>query len=265
MLRKTLGVAAAAIVLAAAGCAEQDVGDSGDQAAVAYPSKTLQIMAPAAAGGGWDTTARSMQKALQDANLLNGQSAEVRNVNGAAGTIGLAELVSSHSGNAHQLMVTGLVMVGGVVTNKSPVDLTKTTPIATLTAEAEVVVVRADSPYTVAQGAGRRGEGQPDLGQVGWRLGRRHRPDPGRPDGQGGGRGRQDGRRAVRRLLRWRRGQGGAALRRHRGGRVERQRVRRPGQGQPGAGAGGLRRAAARTRAPARRCRRSRTRGTTSS
>ena len=48
MLRKTLGVAAAAVVLAAAGCAEQDVGDSGDQAAVAYPSKTLQIMAPAA-------------------------------------------------------------------------------------------------------------------------------------------------------------------------------------------------------------------------
>src|SRR5687767_10451546 len=99
MLRKTLGVAAAAIVLGAAGCAEHDVGDSGDQAAVAYPSKTLQILAPAAAGGGWDTTARSMQKALQDANLLNAQSAEVRNVNGAAGTIGLAELVSSHSGN----------------------------------------------------------------------------------------------------------------------------------------------------------------------
>src|SRR5918993_4011682 len=128
MLRKTLGVAAAAIVLgAAAGCAEQDVGDSGDQAAVAYPNKTLQIMAPAAAGGGWDTTARSMQKALQDADLLNGQSAEVRNVTGAAGTIGLAELVSSHSGNAHQLMVTGLVMVGGVVTNKSPVSLADTT------------------------------------------------------------------------------------------------------------------------------------------
>jgi putative tricarboxylic transport membrane protein len=147
MLRKTLGVAAAAIVLGAAGCAEQNVGDSGDQAPAAYPSKTLQIMAPAAAGGGWDATARSMQKALQDGGLLNGQSVEVRNVAGAAGTIGLAELVSSHSGNPHQLMVTGLVMVGGVVTNKSPVDLSKTTPIATLTAEAEVVVVRADSPY----------------------------------------------------------------------------------------------------------------------
>lgn len=115
---------------------------------MAYPTKTLQIMAPAGAGGGWDTTARSMQKALQEASLLNGQSAEVRNVTGAAGTIGLAELVTSHQKDAHQLMITGLVMVGGVVTNKSPVDLTKTTPIATLTAESEVVVVRNDSKYT---------------------------------------------------------------------------------------------------------------------
>jgi len=38
-------------------------------------------------------------------------------------------------------------MVGGVVTNKSQVNLTQTTPIATLTSESEVVVVRADSPY----------------------------------------------------------------------------------------------------------------------
>jgi putative tricarboxylic transport membrane protein len=148
MMRRTfVGLAVTAVVLGVAGCAEQSVGGSSGQAPAAYPSKTLQIMAPAAPGGGWDTTARSMQKALQDGGLLNGQSAEVRNVNGAGGTIGLAELVSSHSGNAHQLMITGLVMVGGVVTNKSPVSLTQTTPIATLTSEAEVVVVRADSPY----------------------------------------------------------------------------------------------------------------------
>ena len=95
MLRKTLGVAAAAIV-----CWPPPAAPSSrrrlrrDRPAVAYPTKTLQIMAPAGAGGGWDTTARSMQKALQDANLLNGQSAEVRNVTGAAGTIGLAELVT---------------------------------------------------------------------------------------------------------------------------------------------------------------------------
>jgi putative tricarboxylic transport membrane protein len=150
MLKRILAAAVTAPMLLAVGCADQSVGGSNEPsgAAVAYPTKTLQIMAPAAAGGGWDTTARSMQKALQDANLLNGQSAEVRNVTGAAGTIGLAELVTSHAGNAHQLMITGLVMVGGVVTNHSPVDLSKTTPIATLTAEAEVIVVGKDSKYT---------------------------------------------------------------------------------------------------------------------
>lgn len=149
MLKRILTAAIPALMLVAAGCAEQDVGSSPPaEQAVAYPTKTLQIMAPAGAGGGWDTTARSMQKALQDASLLNGQSAEVRNVTGAAGTIGLAELVTQHEKDAHQLMITGLVMIGGVVTNKSPVDLSKTTPIATLTAESEIIVVRKDSKYT---------------------------------------------------------------------------------------------------------------------
>jgi putative tricarboxylic transport membrane protein len=44
-------------------------------------------------------------------------------------------------------MVMGLVMVGGVVANKSPVKLDQVTPIATLTAEQEVVVVPAASKY----------------------------------------------------------------------------------------------------------------------
>ena len=150
MFKRALAVAVPAVLLFATGCADQSVGESPapDAAAAKYPAKTLQIMAPAGAGGGWDTTARSMQKTLQEGGLLNGQSAEVRNVTGAAGTIGLAELVTSHQKDAHQLMVTGLVMVGGVVTNKSPVDLSKTTPIATLTAESEVVVVHKDSKYT---------------------------------------------------------------------------------------------------------------------
>ncbi len=49
--------------------------------------------------------------------------------------------------DAYQLMITGLVMVGGVVTNKSAVNLADTTPIATLTAEPEIIVVKADSKY----------------------------------------------------------------------------------------------------------------------
>jgi putative tricarboxylic transport membrane protein len=134
------------VVLGAAACAEggNDVGTSAGT--VEYPTSTIRIMAPAAPGGGWDLTARTMQKALKDASITS-QPVEVDNVTGAAGTVGLAQLVSKHNADPHRLMVTGLVMVGGVVTNKSAVKLTQTTPIATLTAEAEVIVVPSASRY----------------------------------------------------------------------------------------------------------------------
>ncbi|GLZ79900.1 C4-dicarboxylate ABC transporter substrate-binding protein [Actinorhabdospora filicis] len=138
--RALLTGAGAVLAVAVTGCAKKS-GDAGS-----FPSKTLQLMAPAKPGGGWDQTARALQKALTEAKLA-ANGVEVYNVEGAAGTLGLAQLATKNKGDAHQLMVMGLVMVGGVVTNKSPVTLDQTTPIATLTAEQEVIVVPKDSPY----------------------------------------------------------------------------------------------------------------------
>ncbi|WP_244488871.1 tripartite tricarboxylate transporter substrate binding protein [Bosea sp. Leaf344] len=109
----------------------------------------LKIMAPAAPGGGWDGTARSMQQALTASGIA--KSVQVTNVPGAGGTIGLAQLVNSSKGDGSTLMVNGFVMVGAILLNKSPVDLTQTTPIARLTAEALVVVVPAESPIKTAK------------------------------------------------------------------------------------------------------------------
>jgi putative tricarboxylic transport membrane protein len=115
----------------------------------AFAQMELKIMAPAAPGGGWDGTARSMQQALTAAGIA--KSVQVTNVPGAGGTIGLAQLVNSSKGDGSTLMVNGFVMVGAILLNKSPVDLTQTTPIARLTAEALVVVVPADSPIKTAK------------------------------------------------------------------------------------------------------------------
>ena len=68
------------------------------------------------------------------------------NVPGAGGTIGLAQFVNSAKGDGDQLIVGGYVMVGAILTNKSPVTLDQVTPIARLTGEYEVIVVPADSP-----------------------------------------------------------------------------------------------------------------------
>src|SRR5690606_4611942 len=106
---------------------------------------SLRIMAPAAPGGGWDGTSRAMQAALMDAGIVN--QVEVFNVPGAGGTIGLAQLASSESGNGDILMMMGLVMVGSILTSDAQVGLDQSTPIARLTAEYEVIVGPASSPY----------------------------------------------------------------------------------------------------------------------
>lgn len=102
-----------------------------------------KIMAPAAPGGGWDQTARSMQTALQDEGISS--SVQVTNVPGAGGTIGLAQFVNQANGDPSQLIVGGYVMVGAILTNNSPVSLDQVTPIARLTGEYEAIVVPASS------------------------------------------------------------------------------------------------------------------------
>ena len=101
------------------------------------------IMAPAAPGGGWDQTARTMQTLMRSEGISD--NVQVVNVPGAGGTIGLAQFVNQSSGNPEALIVGGYVMVGAILTNQSPVDLSMVTPIARLTGEQEAIVVPAGS------------------------------------------------------------------------------------------------------------------------
>lgn len=116
--------------------------DSGDGAGARIPG--LRIMVPNTPGGGYDITARTAARALEDAGL-NGPT-EVFNLPGAGGTVGLGRLVSER-GNGRLAMSMGLGVVGSVYTNSSPSSLQDTTPIARLTEEADIIVVAADSPY----------------------------------------------------------------------------------------------------------------------
>lgn len=109
----------------------------------------LKIIAPAAPGGGWDQTARSMQQALIAEKLVKG--AQVINIAGAGGTVGLAQFVNGAKGDGNQLLVNGFVMVGAILLNKSPVSLSQITPIARLTEETQIMVVPANSPIKTAR------------------------------------------------------------------------------------------------------------------
>ena len=79
-------------------------------AAVPAWAADYTIMAPAAPGGGWDQTARTMQTVLQSEGISG--NVQVQNVPGAGGTIGLAQFVNQAKGDPEQLIVGGYVMVG---------------------------------------------------------------------------------------------------------------------------------------------------------
>ena len=109
----------------------------------AHAIDSLKIMIPANPGGGWDQTGRSFGQAAQAAGLI--KSAQYDNKGGAGGTIGLSQFVNSSKGDPSALLVSGLVMVGAIELQKSPVNLSMVTPIARLTSEANAIVVPAGS------------------------------------------------------------------------------------------------------------------------
>jgi len=74
-------------------------------------------------------------------------SVQFDNKGGAAGTIGLAQFVNQSKGDPNAVIIGGMVMVGGIIMNKSPVTLKQVTPVARLTSEWEVIVVPAQSPH----------------------------------------------------------------------------------------------------------------------
>jgi len=106
--------------------------------------RALRVLVPNAPGGGYDITARTATKAMEDADLL--RNAEVFNLPGAGGTVGLGRTVAER-GNGKLVMSMGLGVVGSVYTNKAPSSLLDTTPIAKLIEEPDIVVVGKDSPY----------------------------------------------------------------------------------------------------------------------
>jgi putative tricarboxylic transport membrane protein len=119
----------------------------GSTAALAVDS--VKMLIPANPGGGWDTTGRELGKALQSSGAV--KNVQYDNKGGAAGTIGLAQFVNSAKGDPNAMMMGGMVMVGGIIQNKSAVNLSQVTPVARLTSEWEVIVVPANGPKTLKE------------------------------------------------------------------------------------------------------------------
>jgi putative tricarboxylic transport membrane protein len=135
----------AGLTLVASACGVTDSTDSATSGADSgKPLSDLRIMVPNSPGGGYDITARTAAKVMEDAKVTSGT--EVFNLEGAGGTVGLARTVNE-KGNGDLAMLMGLGVVGASYTNNSEATLAETTPIVRLIEEYGAVMVPKDSPF----------------------------------------------------------------------------------------------------------------------
>lgn len=108
----------------------------------------LRMMVPNSPGGGYDLTARTAVKIMEDQDITG--RVEVFNVLGAGGTVAMARLMNER-GNGDLMMTMGLGVVGATYTNGSNIKASDATALAKLIEDPGAIFVPADSPFrTVA-------------------------------------------------------------------------------------------------------------------
>ncbi|KZE38674.1 hypothetical protein AV656_07160 [Bhargavaea cecembensis] len=136
-MKKWLLIAGATLVLA--GCGNSNAEDGSD-----FPNKNIEIVAPASPGGGWDLTARSVQKALQDNDLVT-ENINVQNKPGGGGEVGWKYLEKK---DAHTLAVNSSLVITNNLLGTSELTHEQFTPLAILSTEWLSIAVAPDSPYS---------------------------------------------------------------------------------------------------------------------
>lgn len=152
-LKKTMATLVAGVVVTTmlfTGCSSGNTttstGGSGSAAPeVKYPEKALEFIAPAGAGGGWDTTIRTVAKTLTDTKLVS-VPMPVTNKPGGGGGIALSYL-QEKKGSDSILTVYSPPLILINLNGSTPLGYKNTTPIARLIADYACFVVEKDSPY----------------------------------------------------------------------------------------------------------------------
>lgn len=103
----------------------------------------LTLVAPAAAGGGWDAFQRELQQTMRSNSLVG--NVQVVNIPGAGGTIAVGSVAQQTQPNT--LMVGGTGQIAAQIQFNTESVLTDVVPIARVVEEYALVTVPADSPH----------------------------------------------------------------------------------------------------------------------
>jgi tripartite-type tricarboxylate transporter receptor subunit TctC len=126
----------------------------------AYPDRPITFVVPFAAGGGGDLTARLLAKALGEQMK---QSIVVENRVGAGGNIGSAYVLRAKPDGYTLLNMSSSYPIQAAV-SKIPYDpLRDMQPVALVSRNAVVIIVRADSPLRDAKDLQKAAKAQPGM------------------------------------------------------------------------------------------------------
>lgn len=125
-----------ALALCVLGGCQSDQAESTNS----FPDKTLELIAPASPGGGWDRTARSVQRTLNNQDLE--YPVTVVNKPGGGGEVGWQYLLQQ---DPHYLALNSSLLMTGYLLGQSELSYENFTPISILSTEWLAVNVRSDS------------------------------------------------------------------------------------------------------------------------
>ncbi|WP_068673170.1 tripartite tricarboxylate transporter substrate binding protein [Oceanobacillus sp. Castelsardo] len=109
------------------------------------PEESIEIVAPAGAGGGWDTTARMAAQVFTEEGIID-ENIGVVNKEGGGGAVGWA-YIAGFEGNAHKLFVASPPLVFIPLNGQSEYSHEDFTPLANLIADYAAFAVRDDAEW----------------------------------------------------------------------------------------------------------------------
>ena len=109
------------------------------------PTRSIEFVAPANPGGGWDTLVRTASRVIQQESLADENFAAI-NVPGGGGAVAWAQ-IARDEGNPHKLFATSPPIILVPLAGASRYDHTDFTPIARLITDYSIILVPADSEY----------------------------------------------------------------------------------------------------------------------
>ena len=123
----------------------EETSASGSEGAEWKPEESIEIIAPAGAGGGWDTTARMAAQVFSEEGIIDGNIGVV-NMEGGGGAVAWAH-VAGFEENPYKLFVSSPPIIFIPLNGQSEYGHEDFTPIANIIADYAAFAVREDAEW----------------------------------------------------------------------------------------------------------------------